>query len=371
MASRKSIGAGPTEAQILDALSKVQEPELHQDLVSLKMIRDVSIQDGKVSCTLVLTTPACPLRAQISAEVKQAIEAVPGVREAHVRVESSVPSGQNRGQVVVTARNTIAVASGKGGVGKSTLAVNLAVALAQRGSCVGLLDADIYGPNLPRMMGIQNLPAPTGDRILPAEAHGVKVMSIGFMVAPGQPLIWRGPMLHSVIRQFLTDVEWGDLDYLVIDLPPGTGDVQLSLSQLIPLSGGLIVTLPQKVSVEDARRGLEMFRVMDIPVLGVVENISFWRGPDGSEIDLFGRGGGKQLAEETGVSFLGEIPVDASVRIHGDSGTPIVLDGPESAVAAAFRGIAEQVAARISVLALTQSEKPAVPENTGPGTGQE
>jgi ATP-binding protein involved in chromosome partitioning len=348
----------PTPSRVLEVLSRVQDPELNRDLVSLKMIRDVTVEDGVVSCTLVLTTPACPLRAQITADVRNAIAGLPGVREVKVNVESSVPTGSNRGQVQITARNTIAVSSGKGGVGKSTVAVNLAVALAQKGSCVGLLDADIYGPNIPRMMGLTGLPVPIEDRIIPAEAFGVKVMSIGFIVTPGQPLIWRGPMLHSAIRQFLSDVDWGDLDYLVIDLPPGTGDVQLSLSQMIPLTGGLIVTLPQLVSVEDARRGLEMFRVLDVPILGVVENMSYWTGPDGSEMDLFGRGGGRKLAEEADVPFLGEIPIDPAVRIGGDNGIPIIKGSPESPVAQALMAIAEKTAARVSVCALARTEQP-------------
>lgn len=357
MANRSNVVGQPTVDQVMDALRNVQEPELHRDLVTLKMIRDVTVEDGVVSCTLVLTTPACPLRAQIAADVRKAIETLPGVREVRVRMDSSVPTGQVHGQVDITARNTIAVASGKGGVGKSTLAVNLAIALAQRGSCVGLLDADIYGPNIPMMMGLTALPPPSETQLIPAEAFGVKVMSIGFMVAAGQPLIWRGPMLHSAIRQFLSDVKWGDLDYLVIDLPPGTGDVQLSLSQLLPLTGGIIITLPQQVSLEDARRGLEMFRVLDVPLLGVVENMSYWTGPDGRVMDFFGRGGGRRLAEETGIPFLGEIPIDPEVRIGGDAGKPVIISAPESSVSIALQGIAEQVAARISVLALEPKEQ--------------
>jgi ATP-binding protein involved in chromosome partitioning len=244
------------------------------------------------------------------------------------------------------------VASGKGGVGKSTVAVNLAVCLAQSGSCVGLLDADIYGPNIPTMMGIRDLPAPEENKILPAVAYGVRVISIGLMVDPGRPLVWRGPMLHSAIRQLLADVEWGDLDYLIVDLPPGTGDAQISLCQLVHLTGGVIVTLPQKVSREDAMRGLEMFRMMEVPILGVIENMSYWAGPDGQAVDLFGRGGGRKLAEEAGVVFLGEIPIDSAVRIGGDNGKPVVLSSPEAPVSTALREIAQKTAARISVVAL-------------------
>lgn len=337
------------------ALGRVQDPELHKDLISLNMIRDLKVEDGRVSFTLMLTTPACPLRERIAADAREAARAVPGVREVEIRMDASVPGGPRTGAVAVGARNIIAVGSGKGGVGKSTVAVNLAVSLARSGSCVGLLDADIYGPNVPRMMGISELPSTQGERIVPAEAYGVKVVSIGLMVEPGQPLVWRGPMLHSAIRQLLADVEWGILDYLIVDLPPGTGDVQISLCQLIQVTGGLIVTLPQLVSQDDAVRSLEMFRMVNVPIIGVVENMSYWTGPDGRPVDLFGRGGGKQMADQTGVPFLGEIPIDPQVRIGGDAGEPVVIAYPESPVASALQEIAGKVAARISVLAVARN----------------
>ncbi|MFN2149182.1 MAG: Mrp/NBP35 family ATP-binding protein [Anaerolineales bacterium] len=239
---------------------------------------------------------------------------------------------------------TIAIASGKGGVGKSTVAVNLAVALAQTGQRVGLLDADIYGPNVPIMMGVAQMPEPQDEKLVPAEAYKIKIMSIGFLVPPGQPLIWRGPMLHSAIRQFVTDVAWGELDYLIVDLPPGTGDAQLSLAQTMTLSGGIIVTLPQQVSLEDARRGLEMFRSMNVPILGVIENMSYLELPDGSRMDIFGQGGGERLAEASGVPFLGQIPMDPAVREGGDQGTPIVVTHPDSPVAKAFVKLAAELA---------------------------
>ena len=238
---------------------------------------------------------------------------------------------------------TIAIASGKGGVGKSTVAVNLAVALAQRGKRVGLLDADIYGPNVPIMMGVKQMPEPENEKLVPAEAYGIKIMSIGFLVPSGQPLIWRGPMLHSAIRQFVTDVAWGNLDYLIVDLPPGTGDAQLSLAQTMTLTGGIIVTLPQLVSLEDARRGLEMFRSMNVPILGVIENMSYLELPDGTRMDVFGQGGGEQLAEASRVPYLGQIPMDPAVRQGGDEGTPIVVSNPESPVAQAFIDLAEKL----------------------------
>jgi ATP-binding protein involved in chromosome partitioning len=347
----------PTIEAIRKALSRVEDPELHRDLISLNMIRDLQVDSGRVSFTLMLTTPACPLRDRIAADARAAVKALPGVREVEIRIDAAVPRSAPAGAVDPPASNVVAVASGKGGVGKTTIAVNLAVLLAQSGARVGLLDADIYGPNVPLMMGIRNLPAPEEDRIIPAEAYGVKVVSIGLLVEPGQPLAWRGPMLHSVLRQFLNDVVWGELDYLIIDLPPGTGDVQISLSQLTHLSGGLIVTLPQKVSQEDARRGLEMFRLLNVPILGVIENMSYWSGSEGAAVDLFGRGGGKKMADQAGVPFLGEIPIDPNVRIGGDEGRPVALAFPDSTVSRALRQAAEQTAARISVLALQDGKE--------------
>ena len=347
-----------TREAVLAALSQVQEPELHKDLVTLNMIRDLSVAGDTVNFTIMLTTPACPLRTRIENESRQAVMSlVPGVRTVNIKMDANVPTdGRPRGMLELPVRNVVAIASGKGGVGKSTVSANVAVALAQSGARVGLLDADIYGPNIPTMMGVKRLPPPVDNKLVPAETYGVKMMSIGFLVKPGQPLIWRGPMLHSAIRQFLADVSWGELDYLVIDLPPGTGDAQLSLAQSVLLSGAVIVTLPQDVSLEDASRGLYMFRELNVPILGVVENMSYLEMPDGTRMDIFGSGGGEKLANATGVPFIGSIPLDPSVRIGGDTGSPIVVTMPESASGRALRSVAENIAARLSVSALEQGD---------------
>jgi ATP-binding protein involved in chromosome partitioning len=345
-----------TKEAVLAALSKVQEPELHQDLVTLNMIRNLEIAGDKVSFTVMLTTPACPLRGRIDKEVREAVMTVPGVKTIEVKMDSDVPNdGRMRGLVNMPIRNAIAVGSGKGGVGKSTVSVNLAVALAQSGARVGLMDADIYGPNTPTMLGVDKLPPPNGQRLVPADAYGIKMVSMGLLVKPGQPLIWRGPMLNSAIRQFLGDVDWGELDYLIIDLPPGTGDAALSLAQALPLSGAVIVTLPQLVSLEDASRGLNMFKQLEVPILGIVENMSYLDLPDGTRMDIFGSGGGEELASATETTFLGKIPIDQNIRIGGDTGKPIVVSHPESAVAKSLQEISQKIAAKISVAAMTAS----------------
>ena len=349
-----------TREIVLSALSKVQEPELHQDLVTLGMVRDIVIDGENVNFTVMLTTPACPMRGKIEKESREAVLAV-GAKQVKVKLDSDVPNdGRMRGLMNMPIRNAIAVASGKGGVGKSTVAVNLAVALAKSGARVGLMDADIYGPNVPTMMGAPRMPNPVGNRLIPAETYGVKMMSMGFLTKPGQPLIWRGPMLNSAIRQFLSDVEWGELDYLIIDLPPGTGDAPLSLAQSLPLTGVVIVTLPQLVSLEDASRGLEMFRTLNVPILGVIENMSYLTLPDGSRMDVFGQGGGEDLANAAGVAFLGSIPMNPNVRIGGDTGKPIVVADPESDAAKALQELAEGIAAKVSVAAFTSTKAPTI-----------
>jgi ATP-binding protein involved in chromosome partitioning len=350
-----SSNTNPNKEAVLAALSTVNDPDLHKDLVTLNMIQDLKIEGHTVSFTIMLTTPACPMKDHMKNEAHAAVSAVEGVEAIEIKMDANVPNdGRSRGLLNVPVRNAIAIASGKGGVGKSTVAVNLAVALARSGARVGLLDADIYGPNIPTMMGVEKLPPATPEKLTPAESYGVQMMSIGFLVKPDQPLIWRGPMLHSAIRQFLTDVAWDELDYLVIDLPPGTGDAQLSLAQSLPLSGGVIVTLPQQVSLDDALRGLEMFRQLNVPILGVVENMSYLELPDGTRMDIFGSGGGEKLAEQTGVPFLGAIPMDAAVREGGDAGHPVILSQPESPVAQAMKAIAEDLAAKVSVAAMQQ-----------------
>lgn len=342
---------GVTKADVLQALSQVQDPELRRDLVSLNMIKDIQISGSTVALTVELTTPACPLRQQIQRDVENAVMALEGVDSVDVTMGARVPEDKKIKDLKI--KNIIAVGSGKGGVGKSTVAVNLAVGLAQCGAKVGLLDADIYGPNVPTMMGVHALPPiPEGKGIQPAEAYGVKVMSIGFMVGEGQPLIWRGPMLHSAIQQLLKDVDWGELDYLVVDLPPGTGDVQLSLVQTVPLSGGVIVTMPQQVSFDDAARAVSMFKKLEVPLLGVVENMSYLRMEDGTLRRLFGMGGGEQLAGMAGVPLLANIPIEESVREGGDQGAPVVVADPDSPSAKVLMGLATSVAARMSMVNL-------------------
>jgi ATP-binding protein involved in chromosome partitioning len=342
-----------TRDAVLAALETVEDPVLKQDLVRLGAVRNITREGSRVGLDLVLCTPAHPARTEIEDRTRQALLKLEGVETVDIRVSAEIPNdGRTRGLADKPIKNAIAVASGKGGVGKSTVAVNMAAALAKAGARVGLLDADVYGPNVPTMLGVEHMPTPKENKMVPAEAYGVRLISIAFLVEPGQPLIWRGPMLHSAIRQFITDVEWGELDYLIVDLPPGTGDAPLSLAQSMPLSGALVVTMPQKVSLEDARRGLEMFRTMDVPILGVVENMSYLELPDGSQMDVFGQGGGRQLADQTGTRFIGAIPLDPSVRQAGDSGVPVVISHPESPVGRALTAVAEDVSVQVGMLAL-------------------
>lgn len=348
-------------SSILEVLRPVQDPELQKSLVELNMIRDVEVADGAVRFTLVLTTPACPLREFIVEDCEKAVRQLPGIASVDVAVTAETPQQKalpNR-QGIEGVKNILAVSSGKGGVGKSTVAVNIAVALAQVGAKVGLIDADIYGPNAPTMLGLEGIEVRVqqgeqGEVLEPAFNHGVKMVSMGFLIDRDQPVIWRGPMLNGVIRQFLYQVQWGDLDYLVVDMPPGTGDAQLTLAQAVPMAGVVIVTTPQSVALSDARRGLRMFQQLQVPVLGIVENMSYFIPPDmpDKRYDLFGSGGGEKTAQELGVPLIGSVPLEMPVRQGGDRGLPIVVEHPESASAQALTAIAKSVAAKVSVAAL-------------------
>jgi ATP-binding protein involved in chromosome partitioning len=339
-----------TVNDVLAALDKVEEPELHASLVSLHMVQNIVIEDGRVAFDLILTTPACPLKGQIEASARKAVMDL-GVENVEITLKSVIqedPRRKNKEGLKI--KNIIAIASGKGGVGKSTLAVNLALALTKMGTKVGLMDADIYGPNTHTMLGVDQIPEPANGKIVPAEKFNLKLISIGLLVDPKQPLIWRGPMLHSAIKQFLMDVAWGELDYLIVDMPPGTGDAQISLSQVIEVTAGVIVTLPQKVSVDDARRAANMFMQLSIPIIGVVENMSYLVMPDGSKNAIFGEGGGRNLANELAVPFLGALPIDPAIRIGGDNGRPIIQYEENSESARMIMDIACQLSAALCKL---------------------
>jgi ATP-binding protein involved in chromosome partitioning len=347
---------------VLEVLRPVQDPELQKSLVELNMIRNVQIEDSQVNFTLVLTTPACPLREFIVEDCEKAVRTLPGVEQVNVEVTAETPQQKNSlpdRQGIEGVKNIIAISSGKGGVGKSTVAVNVAVALAQSGAKVGMIDADIYGPNTPTMLGLsaaQVMVHQAGDKEIlePAFNHGVKLVSMGFLIDPDQPVIWRGPMLNGIIRQFLYQVDWGDLDYLVVDMPPGTGDAQLTMAQAVPMAGAVIVTTPQNVALSDSRRGLKMFQQLQVPVLGMVENMSYFIPPDmpDKQYDIFGSGGGEKASQELQVPLLGCVPLELPLREGGDRGMPIVVGQPDSASAKALTAIAQQIAARVSVAAL-------------------
>jgi ATP-binding protein involved in chromosome partitioning len=343
-----------TKKEVLAALGEVMEPELHKDLVTLGMIRDVKVEkveEGyKASFTVVLTTPACPMKAKIRESARAAVAEIEGVCDVEVKMDAKVPSGKQKEDKLPGVRNYIAVASGKGGVGKSTISTNVAIALAQMGAKVGLLDADIYGPNIPLMMGINRPPTGRPGHIEPLHSYGVDLMSIGFLVPPDKPVIWRGPMIHGAITQFIEEVEWGELDYLVIDLPPGTGDAAISLVQLLEVTGAVLVTTPQEVALADVVKGAGMFSQMNVPIFGVVENMSYFVCPHcGERTEIFSHGGGKEIAKRAGVPFLGEVPIDPVVRAGGDAGKPVVVEEPDSPPAKAIVEIAKKVAAAVSV----------------------
>ncbi len=343
-----------TEAGVLAALRTVQEPELGGDLVTRNMIRDIVIDGSAVSFTIELTTPACPLKDQIEGEVRRALEPV-GVADPVITWGAAVRRATPRTaeQLVPGVKNVIAVASGKGGVGKSTVSVNLAVALARAGASVGLLDADITGPNIPMMLGLEGQPTSSeNNKIVPLERHGVKAISIQFFVPEGQPIVWRGPLIGGAISQFLRDVEWGELDYLVVDLPPGTSDAQLTLAQAVPISGTVLVTTPQDVALSDVGRALSMLRRLNVPVIGIVENMSAFVCPHcGEATEIFGHGGGERFATENGIDFLGKVPLDVTVRQGGDAGIPAVAQRDPGPAAQALEAVAGLVAASMSVRA--------------------
>ncbi|MFM2313928.1 MAG: hypothetical protein RLZZ04_3204 [Cyanobacteriota bacterium] len=345
---------------VLEVLRPVQDPELQKSLVELNMIRNVVVEGGKVSFTLVLTTPACPLREFIVEDCQTAVKTLAGVETVEVEVTAETPQQKSLPDrtSVPGIKNIIAISSGKGGVGKSSIAVNVAVALAAKGAKVGLLDADIYGPNAPNMFGLADAKiavkqGATGEILEPAFNHGVKLVSMAFLIDPDQPVIWRGPMLNGIIRQFLYQVEWGELDYLIVDMPPGTGDAQLTMAQAVPMAGAVIVTTPQTVSLIDARRGLKMFQQLGVNLLGIVENMSYFIPPDMPEksYDLFGSGGGTRTAQELNIPLLGCVPLEIALREGGDNGIPIVVAAPESESAKALVAIAEQIAAKVSIAA--------------------
>lgn len=337
--------------QIMAALSTVIEPELHQDIVSLNMVRDLEVVGDTARFTIVLTTPACPLKNVFEQRSNAAVLGrVPGIAKLDIRWDSQVPTDRKiNGMLDVPMRSIIAVASGKGGVGKSTVSTNVAVALAEAGARVGLIDADILNPNIPMMMGLSagRPRVNQNNKMVPIEAYGVKTMSTGYLIDPNKPMIMRGPMLHGAIRQFFTDVEWGNLDYMIVDLPPGTGDAPLSLAQSFPLTGAIVVTQPQDVAVSDALRSVAMFETLNVPMLGIVENMTG---------DFFGEGGGERLANERGIPFLGRVPLQAEVRKGGDFGRPVVATEPDSAAGQALAQVAQNVAARASVLMLQNSD---------------
>ncbi|HFC11917.1 MAG TPA: iron-sulfur cluster carrier protein ApbC [Anaerolineae bacterium] len=343
MFGRKKKQSTVTKERILAAMSTVIEPELGRDMVSLNMVRDIEIDDNNVTFTIMLTTPACPLKHVMQSTSETALRRdVPEMGKLTIKWDANVPQNRQISDLGHSFKNTIAVASGKGGVGKSTVAVNLAIALAKSGATVGLLDADILGPNVPQMMGVTRMPPMKNRKIIPAENYGVKFFSTAFLVKSDQALVWRGPMLNSAIRQFLTDVEWGELDYLIADLPPGTGDAPLSLAQALPLSGAVIVTQPMSVAAGDALRSIKMFESLKVPILGVIENMSG---------ELFGSGAGEKLASANGVDYFGEIPLDARIRIGGDEGKPITAATPTAPASKAFMAISQKIAAKVSVLA--------------------
>jgi ATP-binding protein involved in chromosome partitioning len=372
--------SSPTREAVLDVLRQIQDPDLFKDIVTLGFVREVAIDGGKVHVNINLTTPACPVKDQMKAQAETLLRGLPGVKSVEVEMTAEVrgPSGPPR-QFGGNIKHIVAVSSGKGGVGKSTVTVNLAVALARAGARVGILDCDVYGPDIPIMMGMTGEPEAVGRKLLPKERHGVKTMSIGYLLAEEKPVIWRGPMVHKLIEQFLGDVEWGELDYLLVDMPPGTGDAQLSLAQIVPLSGGVLVTTPQAVSTFDVTKAIGMFKQVNVDVLGIVENMAGFTiagtvagAGAGTKVELetgstrtpvttddsgrfelvvpiFGHGGAERLAKKHGFEVLGRVPVNPEVRVGGDAGDPVTIAAPDSAEAREFRTIAGRLAQKLAI----------------------
>ncbi|MPZ19925.1 MAG: P-loop NTPase [Luteitalea sp.] len=341
-----------TESAVLEALKVVHDPDLHRDIVSLGFVKELRVQGEQVSFAIELTTPACPVKDQLRGQARAVVAQLPGVSTVDVTMTASVRSvTPEAGRMPVPGvKNVVAVGAGKGGVGKTTVAVNVALALAACGGRVGMLDGDIYGPNVPIMLGVRTQLASDGNKIVPAEKYDLQVVSMGFLAGDDSPIIWRGPMLHGIIQQFFRKVRWDNLDYLLVDLPPGTGDVALSLSQTVPVAGAIVVTTPQTVSLADTRRAVAMYRKLRIPVIGLIENMShFVCSACGRESDIFGKGGGERLSEELDVPFLGQIPLYEPIRVGGDTGVPIVVAEPGSPATHAFLGAAERAAAQVSI----------------------
>jgi len=355
-----------SEAAVLDALRAVKDPDLNRDIVTLKFVKNLRIEGGHVAFTIELTTPACPVKDQMRELARQTVASLPGVTDVAIEMTAQVRSTSNleAGKAPVPGvKNIIAVGAGKGGVGKTTVAVNLAIALSQMGSRVAMIDGDIYGPNVPLMLGIQT--QLTGDehgKIIPAQQYGIQLVSMAFLTNDDSPVIWRGPMLHSVIQQFFREVRWEQVDYLIVDLPPGTGDVALSLSQAVPVAGSVVVTTPQRVSIADTRRAVRMYQKLNVPALGLVENMSHFVCPEcHHETDIFGKGGGEALATELGVPFLGRVPIYEPIRVGGDTGVPITIAEKESPAAEAFRAAARQLAAQLSIASYRKAPIPLTP----------
>ncbi len=340
---KRTMSNNITEEKVMSALGTVNDPDLHKDLVTLGFIENVKISENDVSFSVMLTTPACPMKDKIRGDCETALRRdIPEIGVINLTFGARVRGDSKLiAKADLPFRNVIAVGAGKGGVGKSTVAVNLAVSLAASGATVGLLDADIYGPNVPSLMGVTEQPVQDGEKIVPVKKYGIEMISMGFLIPADQALVWRGPMIHSAINQLVTQVAWSELDYLVVDLPPGTGDAQMSLAQQLPLTGAVVVTTPQIVSVSDTRRGIDAFKKLEVPILGVVENMT---GP------LFGSGGGEDVANEMGVPFLGRLPLDASVSRAGESGRPLLLEDEQSDVAMALKEMTGKIASSISVL---------------------